>query len=223
MSYRIADELRRDLLLHLPFSEGAGNRVWDTSQYRNNGVFGGAPTWVDGQIGKALHFDENGWVNCGNDASLNLDKTGITMETVLKLESFSGETMLKRGEQSSPGFFWNMINNQRSYFQYRAGGSHPNQTSKILPIELNEYFQHVILIDLANEKVTWYIDGRFIDENTTPGIRTDPLVADLLVGSYYNYAGSGWHLNGTIDEVRFYGRLLDRIEIRNLNNLRQLI
>ena len=52
-----------DVVLALPFNEGAGNMVKDASPYENHGVVEKEPQWTDGKFGKALRFDGASYVN----------------------------------------------------------------------------------------------------------------------------------------------------------------
>jgi len=55
--------------------EGNGTTAKDSSGIGNDGKLTNGPKWVDGKFGKALQFDGvNQYVDCGNDASLDLTK-----------------------------------------------------------------------------------------------------------------------------------------------------
>jgi len=59
--------------------EPGGSVLVDGSGYNNNGSLSGIDR-IDGVYGKGLHFEDGGYVNCGNDESLG-DLTNITIET----------------------------------------------------------------------------------------------------------------------------------------------
>jgi Concanavalin A-like lectin/glucanases superfamily/F5/8 type C domain/Bacterial Ig-like domain len=50
-------DITSGLLVYWPFDEGAGSIVLDATGNGHDGTFNGAPQWVDGKYGKALHFD----------------------------------------------------------------------------------------------------------------------------------------------------------------------
>jgi len=55
--------------------EGGGTTAKDSSESGNDGKLTNNPKWVAGKLGKALQFDGvNQYVDCGNDASLDLIK-----------------------------------------------------------------------------------------------------------------------------------------------------
>jgi len=53
----LADSASADLLVHWKLDEGSGTTVSDSSGNGNDGTFNSVPQWVDGKLGKALHFD----------------------------------------------------------------------------------------------------------------------------------------------------------------------
>jgi len=63
--------------------EGSGAKINDQSGNHNDGTISGA-TWTSGKYGSALQFDGvNDYVDCGNDASLNIT-SAITIEAWVK-------------------------------------------------------------------------------------------------------------------------------------------
>jgi len=59
-----------DLVGHWKFNEGEGTVAHDSSGNGNDGTLEGSPQWVPGQLGNALLFDGNSWVNCGDVLTL---------------------------------------------------------------------------------------------------------------------------------------------------------
>jgi hypothetical protein len=59
-----------DLVGHWKFDEGAGTVAVDSSGNGNDGTFTGAPQYVPGQLGTALQFDGDDWVDCGDALDL---------------------------------------------------------------------------------------------------------------------------------------------------------
>jgi len=107
-----------NLVAEWHMDEGTGNSVGDTSGNGNQGTLnvGGGDNvnskWVDGVKGKALKFDgKDDYVDCGNDASMNI--TGrITLEAWMKKNELSriesivskGPYSLKIGADNKPYF-----------------------------------------------------------------------------------------------------------------------
>ena len=61
-----------DLVGHWTLDEGFGNIAQDSTANGNDGTFVGELKWITGKIGGALDFDGEAYVDCGNDASLNV-------------------------------------------------------------------------------------------------------------------------------------------------------
>ena len=70
----IAGMAQGKMVGYWPMDEGEGVDVADASGTGNDGIIKGKVDWVDGVKGKALEFDGvSGWLDCGNDASLQLE------------------------------------------------------------------------------------------------------------------------------------------------------
>ena len=61
-----------DLVGHWTLDEGSGNIAQDSTANGNDGTFVGELKWITGKMGGALDFDGEAYVDCGNDASLNV-------------------------------------------------------------------------------------------------------------------------------------------------------
>ncbi len=59
-----------DLVGHWKFDEGSGTVAVDSSGNGNDGAFTGEPQYVAGQLGTALQFDGDDWVDCGDALDL---------------------------------------------------------------------------------------------------------------------------------------------------------
>lgn len=247
MSYRSYDELRRGLVLHLPFSEGAGTKVFDTSQYHNNGTFGAgaqAPTWVEGIEGRrALDFDSTNsqYVDLGVVDALDLKLGAITIIGWLFHRSIgSPVTIFPVGNQHAyhaTGSGWEMGYNHRvNGINITIKDDAANVVNETLtfdignrPADLVGKWAHIaIIIDHINSgsgKVWSYINSIKQSAELDISAITGNVVATYGGPSEAVYIGSlvGWLLDGIVAEIRIYNRTLDAIEIRNLYNLRGLI
>ncbi|MHC4537818.1 MAG: hypothetical protein ACYS6K_28130, partial [Planctomycetota bacterium] len=61
----VADKVSADLVGHWRFDESSGKTASD-SIAGNDGTLQGIPKWVVGQLGNALEFDGDDWVDCGD-------------------------------------------------------------------------------------------------------------------------------------------------------------
>lgn len=219
LSYRIADELRRGLVLHLPISEGVGTSVKDTSQYANNGTLVAGPAWVDGREGgKALSFDGTNYVTVPHSASLNITDE-VTVEAWFNptVETDGGpyyHIIVTKSPAYTTGYCL-IYDQQRDPNQIRFG-THMDSNYVLYQIpEFNRLYHLVGTIDANLIKLS--VDGNLIGQADSVGIpgNANPLrIMGGVVGRY---------TKGTVDSVRVYNRVLDAIERRNLYNLRGLI
>ena len=81
-NYSIAEE--KGLVGYWKFDEGKGNIAKDSLGMGNDGTISGGATYTKGVSGSGLKFDGvDGYVDCGNNASLNITDT-ITIEAWVK-------------------------------------------------------------------------------------------------------------------------------------------
>ncbi|TSA56340.1 LamG domain-containing protein [bacterium] len=213
MSYRGYDELRRGLVLHLPLSEGVGTKVFDTSQYRNNGTFGAgaaAPTWVGGREGRrALSFDAL------DDCVSVLDSPSLRITG-----NFTHLSWIKQGGAHEDGYggIWFDRNVNRLLVldggyvlvQYTIGGEPVSFQTAINKAPIDTWTLVGLTYDGA-ELAIW-IDGVKNTANPAEGA-----VSGSTVTRYIGWAHTiTYHFDGLIDGVRIYNRALDPYEIRAL-------
>ena len=219
MGFRGYSELRRGLVLHLPMSEGAGTVVRDTSQYRNNGVFGAAgaaPTWVEGVEGRrAVSFDGiDHYISIPDSASLDI--TGdMSIFCKMYIDAYSeNEGPLRKFE--TYGIRLKSSGRAQIWLYGRDDGS-GNEFTKNMEVGLStgRWLDFAITVD--GSTVRTYLNAQLKDTDTMTGA-TDITTDDLILGSY-----GGAYLNYKLGDFRMYNRALDAIELRNLGNLKGLI
>lgn len=90
-----------NLVLYLPFDEGAGTAVEDLSGCENHGVINGDVKWVNGKHNKALEFsgDTSHFVEVADSESLQYGKEPFTYMAWIKtyeLESPQSQTIISK-------------------------------------------------------------------------------------------------------------------------------
>ncbi len=81
------------VLGHWKFDDGSGLTAKDSSGKGNNGKLINGPTWVTGQIGKALKFDGvDDYVDVPNSASLNPTTGKATVSAWINAGRYKGPT-----------------------------------------------------------------------------------------------------------------------------------
>ena len=180
----------------------------DLSGNNNHGTITGA-TRVAGKLGQALSFNGSGnYVNCGNDASLNI--TGaITIEAWVKLTSNTFQPIVSKYEEtlSQESYSFGLSGNKLQT-RVSPNGSTPYIFTGVATLNNNQWYHLVMTYDGSNIKQ--YYDGN-LD-------KTDAYSLSLYTSSSTVQIGR-WGLtptmffNGLIDDVRIYNRALSPSEI----------
>ncbi|RLG67379.1 MAG: hypothetical protein DRO11_10210, partial [Methanobacteriota archaeon] len=196
------------------FNEGEGTIVYDSSGSKNDGIVYGA-IWTQGKFGKALRFDENDYVNCGNDASLYI-KGPIAVEAWIYPES-SGRLMFI---QHAPNIYSFVIRPDNAVsFQDTNGHAVYTLSDEVAT---NTWY-HVVGIfhgiygdevTLDNAKV--FVNGISKGDHIKFGVPTrtwSPGTFEKVTIGYIKQS-----FDGIIDEFRIYNRALSPEEISDLYN-----
>lgn len=207
-------------MLHLPFSEGVGTSVKDTSQFANNGIINSA-TWIEGRKGLwALDFDGNDdFVSILDSPSMRYADGSFSVVYWMWANAVQNTHCDTLGTESSIASQKGWTVRNLNYFYVNDGlgiKGRPNFRVK------TETWQHIALVcDRDLDTLEMYV------ESMPTGSPTDI----SMCGGFEKNVGLqiGWtdsaarRYTGILVDVRVYKRVLDPIEIRNLNNLRQII
>ena len=100
------------------------------------------------------------------------------------------------------GYFWNTVSNPMG--------------QGVTTSPLNTFFWHHIVGTRDNSVMKLYIDGVLIGTSPTPAVSGPyPSLGNYNVGSY----GSATYWKGSMDDLRFYKRVLSAAEVSQLYNL----
>lgn len=177
----------------------------DSSGRDHNAVPAGNPAFINpGHIGQSVYFDGASYLNCQNSSDLTLHQGG-TISVWIKSSGLVNEwaSVVTKGIQS-----WRLIRNNASSaisFHYNwSGGEY--QANGSVPVLDNEWHHLLAVYDISSIRL--YVDGQLDAVCSTPAavnIRTDP----VYIGSRVDRpATRNWI--GQIDEVRIYGKALNR-------------
>jgi len=209
------DPIDDDLILYIPFSEGAGTAAYDRSKYGNDGsTFGGSPTWsTSGKLGNAISFDgTSDYVYIPYTASIDLtDK--LTLEAWVKLTAFDtgyrtivGKTVGSGGANS---YELGYAATSHEWF-FVIGSSTANTLVGETAATLDTWTHLVGAWD--GSIMTLYVNGAFNASTTRTVIESD--THGITIGCDVNSETYNQNLNGVIDEVRIYNRVLSSDEAR---------
>jgi len=208
------------LIGYWPLDEGKGTRAADRSgSPACEGVVSGAE-WVPGRAGDALHFDgKTDEVAIATNWAYN-NLTALSLSAWVKLDALpqpgNGATLVNKGPEALVQHFWWWIGYPPDYALILELGSEKHQwgssaDSGALQWELGRWY-HVATTftsDGASSRAAFYRDGELVGERTLD----EPFHSgsyDFKLGTY----GGGHLLNGALDEVKLWDRVLSAEEVR---------
>ena len=216
-------------------------KVVDVSKYGNNGTVqngsvacgqrADCPNWTTGKYGGAYHFDSiNDRIDAGSGSSLdNLNNTGMTITLWAKFDTGYGEggslSMIatKSGTTTDPVGSWyfgivptgGSAGNLRFSKDTGASDLH-RQSVQAVPINSWQYLTLTWTGANVSTGIIFYINGN----ETTYQLSTNGSATPVSDASNILYIGSdiysGRTINGTLDELRIYNRVLSQDEIVEL-------
>jgi len=196
------------------FERIEADKVIDGSGYNNHGTVHGAtleddPEQLIKQLGNALKFDGNDYVDCENGASLNPTQA-ITLELWLNPYVYPStySTPLHKGGNGQ--WYYRFDANGRLYVFIKLGAGNAWDYAVVTPsaVPLDTWSHFVFTYDGDYNRL--YQNGSVVHSRQTAGGAIATSGTSLLFGS----AGASWYLNGLIDEVRIYNRALSATEIQ---------
>jgi hypothetical protein len=221
-----------NLITALHFNEGTGTNATDVSGKNHNGTLTGGATWTAGKYGQAVNLNgSNNYVNIADHADYTLNPA----------QSYTWSAWVKNNNFNEWSTVWSQSLNTTNFFYFYAhsttqtdGGGGPvtngvsaywvSGTNKLALHSNNNVltlgqWNHIAITynpSLAQaSRFTIYVNGADVTNRTAVGstgtiTSIDP--TGIRIGSNSAF---GEYLNGTIDEVRFYNRLLTATEIQS--------
>ena len=202
------------LVGHWKLDETLGTNAADSSGSGNNGTLismDPATDWVTGQVDGALDFDgSNDYVNCGNDSSLRITGTAITVAAWVKWDSadaWSGIAVKSSSGWWTDGYGLYGHNDGYAYF-YVTGY---DQGSAYKAFSADGQWHH-LAGTYDGSYVRLWVDGV---EGTPDSYSANISNANYALNIGRGY-GDSYNFNGSIDDVRIYTRALGADEISQL-------
>ena len=183
--------------------------VRDKSRHGNHGTCYGAKIIQMNEQIPVMNFDGNGYVDCGNDESLNII-SAITIEAWVNTNSFGGRKIITRVKGSGWGDIVYQIHIGDGKIQWRVynGSSGGINTVVSGSIETNKWYHVVATLD--NQYVRLYVNNvKYETSNTIGTLMSNPSI-HTRIGTWI----TSNYFHGLIDELRVYNRALSLEEIR---------
>jgi prepilin-type N-terminal cleavage/methylation domain-containing protein len=202
------------LIAHWTMNDDVDDKVGS-----NDGTWSSGESYVDSVnagMSKAVSFDGTNFIDVGNDSSLN----SSTFSMSLWAKGTSGieaywEALLGKGSViDNEG--WYLIQYQNFLIFHNSQGSFgPSNSNDILA---DEQWHHIV-IQYDGAQMMMYIDN--VPQTPDAQTITPSLSTHLFIGDRLNNAGTGPEDNyfrGSIDDVRYYNKILTSTEVSALYN-----
>lgn len=166
----------------------------------------------------ALDFDgTDDIVNCGNDTSIQISGTKITLEawiypTAWKKQIFEGNILVKEDNTNNYGFMLRVGDGGKLNFAFGDGSWHElNSSGAVLSLST---WQH-IAATYNGSKMKIYVNGIAVDSLSVSASISNASTTDMTLGAHPTY---GRQYQGMLDEVRVWNICLDSAAIAaNMN------
>lgn len=195
------------------FDAGEGATAYDSIGINHGTIYGAQ--WTSGQIEGALDFDGDDGVylepSAGGGSPLNIYNTDLTISSWVKVRG-TGGTIVARAKPLYITYRLGVSTNKAYINTYKQGPGHwILYTDEILDPDV--WYHIVGVFDRDGDKGRVYVDGV---EEAWGGMNTDPLSNDAAtkIGCRNNTGDAAF--DGTIDDVRIYGRVLSTGEVWQL-------
>ena len=218
------------LLTALPLNEGSGTTAADISGSAHPGTLVAAPTWGAGKYGQGLTFNGTSqYVSIADHADFTLAPTqSYTWSMWLKNNNFNEWQTVWSQTVSASAFFYfyahtttdpdgGPVTNGISVYWWNSNtvklGAH--SSNNVLTAGV---WSHVAVVYDAsqpqNNRFTIYVNG--VDVTVRTDVSSSGTLASLNPTNTRIGANApfGEFLNGSVDEVRFYKRLLTQTEVQ---------
>ncbi|NUO09234.1 MAG: hypothetical protein HUU08_11230 [Candidatus Brocadia sp.] len=201
-----------NLLTLYTLDEGTGMVANDSSGNGNNGMVNGA-TWTTGKSTGALSFNGiSSHVSLSNSLSSFSEFTASAWVKITDFVAIRG--IFTSGGKNGKGFRFR-VNKDGSVWLLMAGGGKYDTLTTSSRVIKSGAFYHISVSGKSGQYMRIYVNGILIKEKTT----TQTIDAPTTPG----YIGTSWStsselMNGTIDDVRIYDRILSVQEVQGLYN-----
>ncbi len=219
------------LIAALNLNEGTGTAASDISGNSHNGTLTNGPTWGAGKYGQAVNFDgTNDYINIPSHSDFILNPTqSYTWSAWVKNNNFNewGPVWSQTVDASNFFYFYahsstdpdgGPVTNGISVYWWTNGGSNKigvHSSNNVLTAGQWSYV--AVTYDASqpqNNRFTIYVNGTDVTVRTdvaSTGTIAAINTTNIRIGSDQPFSE---YLNGSIDEVRFYKRLLSAAEVQ---------
>ena len=208
------------LVAQWQFDETSGTSAADASGLDNKGTLHDV-TWSAGKIGNAAEFDgAKSYMEVADSDSLDLSDSFTITAWINLAEIGKGRQVLLQKRVADTNDVYTNYTLYAQWTQDALALVVGNGTKRVgylssKGIDTANKWHH-IAVALGGGKVRFYIDGALAGEETAT-IKPYTNDAPLIIGRYTNADGtSKFFLNGLLDDLRIYNKVLSDDEIKKL-------
>ncbi|MDC0584782.1 T9SS type A sorting domain-containing protein [Bacteroidales bacterium] len=207
--YRELQGNESGLISYHKMSDGSGTTITDNSTNSYDGTLINGPEWISSGClagpDYALDFDGiDDYVDGGNNASVQISGTNITLEAWINVSSFEANSyegsIIDKHNSSSQGYGLRCGGSGILSFNFGNGSSWNEITSPASSLSENTWHHIVGVYDGGTQSL--YIDGELVASNNLSTSIVDAPTTNLRLGSGAEYPTR--LLTGQIDEVRIW-------------------
>ncbi len=203
------------IVAHWKLDDGSGTVAADASGNGNFGTLMNGPTWVPGRTGTALSFDGvDDYVRVPDDDALDMVGDFTISLWVQFISSNSDADILRKGSAGTATVHYK-IEMRSNRIRVKLVGAQRSTTLADNQTNRNDGVWHHVAVVREGSASRLYIDGVLVDSSNR-GVGDLSNSANLAFGA--KDTGGDDFFDGSIDDIRFYGRALTTPEISELVN-----
>jgi hypothetical protein len=203
-------------------SYNSGSTTWFDLTGTNNGTLTNGPTFNSGSGGSIVFDGVDDYVNCGNNPSVNIIGTGITLSawvyrTALNSNGSNYRRIIEKAA-AYPALQYSFVTTPtgstsgegRLLLDLYLNSSLPAYVTGSTHLQLNTWYHTVATYDGNSRKI--YLNGVLDGQLITTGNITST-ISSLVVGDYLPGPGATYAWNGRIANTQIYNRALSASEV----------
>jgi hypothetical protein len=215
------DELSIGLIAYYPFN----NAGVDASGHGYDGMVHNISSVVDrfGKANAAYHFDGySSYISVPDNQALRLSNTDFTLNAWVKLDaynsSFVSSIIAKRFSGVNNGWLWAINGPQNTPLgaaYFGPGGGNSDAIGNIV-LSTGQWYMVTCIYNYASHQLSIYINGvldRTVSNILPPNGSTN---APLFIGKDNSNGIDQYFFQGSLDEIRIYGRAITATELNKL-------
>ncbi len=202
---------------------GSGTSATDSSTNGNTGTLTNGPTWTTGQIGGAVSFDgTDDYLYISSAAPLAIgvgSKVSTSFWYTANVSNGTTQTIYQRAGGACSQYVANITGGASTdtlIFYYRDNGCGGIDGYSVSSITKNTWHHVVSTYDTITGVLSVYVDG--VRVATTTSVPSSSISDGVTLTIGAGQGGTNF-FGGTLDEFRFYNRILSADEVSQLYRL----